>query len=332
MDQEGLIFSNDLLLSLVVITIILGLGAEMMDIYSARIEERVSRNSLEKLTNEAADILIKSQGSPPDWVKLSPEYIKYPGLLKGELNSVRTPSQILSYEKLKKLQKDYDKLVPGKLFPPYIETSIIIYPLNPSLEPIIIHDTWKISLSSDVVVVNRSINCDFNRDKCLIIKNIQTPSPDEVIEVMNSKYTEKCQHFDDFENHSFSDPESKYYWICTYFEIDQSNVQNNDYYLITDSYNTSINAVWIIDQLQSPSKNKNFFKTTPINLNPEIKSIFSNTDFEIFWIHIGINKNSSENFTVYIVELEQNTNPKELKTEYFQIQPCNLVLKAGILF
>ncbi len=324
MDQKALVFSTDLLLSLVIFSIILGLSADMIDNYSIQMQEHLSRNSHERLAREATDILIKTAGSPDNWEELSTHEVKIPGLSKKDSN-------LISYKKVLQLKKDYHNLMPDNVFPSFIHTSIIIYPLNPVLEPVIIHNSSKIASCSDIVVVNRTINCDFRNDESILLLEINPDDYNSENKEDRHCFSKKCPHLNINGDHLISDPEAEYYWICAYFQINKSQVDYNDYYIITDDPHLPKNTGWIIDQAHNPSVVKKEFNGSLINVNSAIKTGFNGNDFEIFWLHIYFDKASSKKFKVYLVEVAPTTPQSELKAEYFQIQPCHFILKTGVL-
>lgn len=324
MDQKALFFSTDLLLSLVIFSIILGLSADMIDNYSIQMQKQLSRNCHERLAREATDILIKTAGSPDNWEELSSHEVKIPGLSKKDSN-------LICYKKALQLKKDYHNLIPGNVFPSFMHNSIIIYPLNPVLEPVIIHDTSKIDSCSDIVVVNRTINCDFRKDQSILLLEINPEEYNSENREDGDCFSKKCPHLNINGDHLISDPEAEYAWICAYFQINKTQVGYNDYYIITDDPHLPKNTGWIIDQAHNPCVVKKEFKESLINVNSAIKTSFNGNDFEIFWLHVYFDKAISKKFKVYVVEVTPNTPRSELKAEYFQIQPCQFVLKTGVL-
>ena len=66
-DNKAQIFSLDVMIALIIITVILGISADAMDIVSYRAQDYSSRLSLEKTTTDAADMITKSPGSPDKW-------------------------------------------------------------------------------------------------------------------------------------------------------------------------------------------------------------------------------------------------------------------------
>ncbi|MBC7119039.1 MAG: hypothetical protein H5T36_01170 [Methanobacteriaceae archaeon] len=72
MDDRGMAFTTDMLLSLIIVTIALGMITDQMEILSYKMEDFTSRQSLERLVNDAADYLVKSPGEPQHWERQVP--------------------------------------------------------------------------------------------------------------------------------------------------------------------------------------------------------------------------------------------------------------------
>ncbi|MBU4536071.1 MAG: hypothetical protein KKF16_09715 [Euryarchaeota archaeon] len=316
-DDRGFIFSTDLLLALIVLTVILGLSAEVVDTVSYKMQDYGSRNSLERLAHEGADILIKSPGSPDNWEELNVGEIKYPGLSRVDYDHSPPEGHLLSYKKILKLKKDYGKIIPGNFFPSYLDCSIVIYPVDNALDPLVIHDSSQLSLSKEVVVVNRSVLCDYRSQERLLYMNI---NPDSVNP--DPCFIEKCHQL----NHGIEDGED--YWICRNFRIERSRMKDHSYYLINTG--TAPHTYWILDQSYHKSNHIRGFNNHPFNLDNDIKSLSTNLDYEVFYLHINLKKEFSGSFEIFVVEVPVDTPLDELKSEFFQIQPCYFVLKAGL--
>lgn len=63
-NDKGQVFTLDIMLALVLIAIIMGVSADTIDMASYKISGYTSRFSLERITNNAADMLVKTPGSP----------------------------------------------------------------------------------------------------------------------------------------------------------------------------------------------------------------------------------------------------------------------------
>ncbi|MGZ7118900.1 MAG: hypothetical protein ACXVH2_04265, partial [Methanobacterium sp.] len=66
-DEVGQAFTLDVMLALIIITVIMGISADAMDMASYKTSDFSARFTLERVTNDAADMLIKTPGSPDNW-------------------------------------------------------------------------------------------------------------------------------------------------------------------------------------------------------------------------------------------------------------------------
>jgi len=67
-----MIFTTDVLLALIIVTIVLGIITDQMEIFSYKMEDFAGRQSLERNVTDAADYLVKSPGEPEHWERQSP--------------------------------------------------------------------------------------------------------------------------------------------------------------------------------------------------------------------------------------------------------------------
>lgn len=72
MDSKGIIFTTDLLLALVIVTVAIGLASSQFENLNYQIQDFTGRQSLEKTVNDAADYLVKSSGNPNNWETQKP--------------------------------------------------------------------------------------------------------------------------------------------------------------------------------------------------------------------------------------------------------------------
>ncbi len=94
-DYNGQVFTLDIMLAIVIIVIILGMSANAMDIASYKTSGYISRFSLERVTNDAADALIKTSGSPQNW-EIRINNLTTPGLASIDNKTRRTIPNTLS--------------------------------------------------------------------------------------------------------------------------------------------------------------------------------------------------------------------------------------------
>ncbi len=123
-DNKAQIFSLDVLLSLIIIAVILGISADAMDMVSYKAQDYSSRLSLERIATDAADTLIKSSGSPDKWEEYGIKGSTVPGLAKIEAG--RTVPNTLSFVKILKLKDNYFPLMYGSIIPYGVNSSMTI--------------------------------------------------------------------------------------------------------------------------------------------------------------------------------------------------------------
>lgn len=75
-----MIFSTDFLLSLIIVTMILGISAELMDVQETRLDEKFREAYFRERNAAAVDILINTPGDPVNWEKLPSGTCRYPGI------------------------------------------------------------------------------------------------------------------------------------------------------------------------------------------------------------------------------------------------------------
>ncbi|NLU04763.1 MAG: hypothetical protein GXW97_07540, partial [Methanothermobacter sp.] len=94
-----MILSTDFLLSLIIVALILGTSAELVDMQESRLSEEFREGHVNQKAAAAADILVSTPGDPPSWEKIPVSACKSPGLaVPGERGTI-------SYEKFRKLQR-----------------------------------------------------------------------------------------------------------------------------------------------------------------------------------------------------------------------------------
>jgi hypothetical protein len=67
MNQRGQVFTLDMLFALILVTLIIGCSGQAFELASERAGSYSTRYSLERVTNDAADVLIKTLGEPGNW-------------------------------------------------------------------------------------------------------------------------------------------------------------------------------------------------------------------------------------------------------------------------
>lgn len=338
-DSKGFIFSTDLLLSLIIITVIIGISADVIDYSNGNMGDQNSREFLERCTLEAVDILIKTPGSPDNWEEFPNCAGVSPGLALNYNNTTNSQiSNVLSWEKINKLAPNYDKLIEDKIFPKNIKSNIVIYPLDSRIKPIIIHEEPISSQSSEIVVVNRTVQCNFFSNYTLMVIDWNKNKLNNSQNVSNAFYysqSDICPHqglLNDSLNHiSPSNKSSSKIWECHHFNTSADYLEKNDYYLITDpSPIIGETSYWTLDTADNLSNVNNSFKSTNINLNDKIINLMGNKKNVTFWIHVIGPKAAINSFKVYLVAVPKNMDINFLKAEYFKPQTCNFILKTWI--
>jgi hypothetical protein len=158
-----MILSSDLLLSLIIVAVILGTSAELMDMQERRLSEEFREGHVNQKVTAAAEILIKSPGDPPNWEKIPLSACKSPGLaVPGERG-------VISYEKFRKLQSRPEIL--GRAFHG-MKVQLVLRPVNSSISPLVAGE----NISGDEVsVLRRPVNCNFLSDYVIKLNKAVCP-------------------------------------------------------------------------------------------------------------------------------------------------------------
>ena len=313
-DNKAQIFSLDVLLALIIITVILGISADAMDRVSYKAQDYSSRLSLEGITTDAADMLIKSSGSPDEWEDYRIKGDTVPGLAKKEAG--RTFPNTLSFIKILKLKDNYAPLMYGSVLPYGVNSSMAIYPIDPSLSPIIIMDDTVPEGASEVAVANRTVLCDFMHISAVIkIKGHKDQPWSE-----NQKF-EVCPQRD----HNSKTGASG--WACHHFNVTSGDLNSTDFYVITDPSYVADSARWGIDRADAEGNCNEKFSNVPVLVNDKIATAMRNDTNAVLWFHI-LNGNSRDSFDSYVIGVPRGTPLDDVKLNYLGPQPCFFVLKV----
>ncbi|BAM70521.1 MULTISPECIES: hypothetical protein [Methanothermobacter] len=144
-----MILSTDFLLSLIIVALILGTSAELVDMQESRLSEEFREGHVNQKAAAAADILVNTPGDPPSWEKIPVSACKSPGLaVPGERGTI-------SYEKFRKLQSRPELL--GRAFQG-MRVQLVLRPINSSIRPLVAGE----NISGDEISVMRiPVNCNF---------------------------------------------------------------------------------------------------------------------------------------------------------------------------
>ena len=314
-DNKAQIFSLDVLLALIIITVILGISADAMDMVSYKAQDYSSRLSLEGITTDAADMLIKSSGSPDKWEDYGITGDTVPGLAKREAGC--TVPNTLSFIKILKLKDNYAPLMYGSVLPYGVNSSMAIYPIDPSLSPIILVDDRVPESACEVAVVNRTVLCDFMYISAVIkIKGHKNQQWSE-----NQEF-EVCPQ----RGHNNSKTEA-FGWTCHHFNVTSGDLNSTDFYVITDPATVTGSARWGIDMADAQKNCNEKFSNVPVLVNNKIAAVMGNSTNAVLWFHV-LNGDSRNSFDSYVIGVPKGTPLDDVKLNYLGPQPCFFVLKV----
>ncbi|MGB9936194.1 MAG: hypothetical protein ACPK7O_00595 [Methanobacterium sp.] len=314
-DEYGQAFSLDLMLALVLITIILGVSADTIDIASFKSSDYSARFSLERVTTDAADILIKTPGSPDNWEKYSANNFITPGLADIDPKTGKNIPNALSIRKVIALKNNYNSLIYGKILPQGVNSSLIIYPSDHSLDPIeIMKNNPKDAV--EIAVANRTVNLNFMEIRAIIYNNNHKGNYSELI----------CPNIDHSTNESAGKPK----WSCKNFNITLSELNTTDFYIITDPEDIGDNApIWILDHPEKGiSNDEEKFSLVPININQKIMDLLGNDTKGVLWFHVRTPGNKDRNFDAYIVSVPKETPQEQVNVNNLNPEPWFFVLQV----
>jgi len=306
-ESYGQILSLDLMLGFVLLTVIIGISADAMDIASYKMQDYSSRASIEKLSIDAADILVKSSGSPGDWEIYGFNQATIPGLAEKDAQTGKVISNTLSIAKINKLGENYDNLVYGHILPWGVGSSMIIYPSNDSLSPIVIMNETPPGNVGDVTVTNRTVLIDFMHLKAVMCDNSTEECPNPEHKANNSTY---C----------------KTEWKCSYFNVSREELDSSDFYLIRGG-NVSNSAEWMMDKANCQNSTLNQFTSNPTLLNDKIKELMGISNKTVLWVHISAG-DSSKGCDYYIVTVPKGTRLDIVNLKYLNTGPWFFVLRV----
>jgi hypothetical protein len=312
-NQTGQAFNLDIMLALIIIVIIIGITADAIDTASYRSSEYSARFSLERVTNDAADMLIKTPGSPNNWELIKNRTIT-PGLAEVSPETGEIILNALSMEKITILSKNYNSLMYGKILPPGTNSSLIIYPSNPSLSPIeVIKNEPKNAV--ELAVANRTIIFNIIDIKAVIFNDVHKKANYELI----------CPifiHSDTLYNQNR--------WDCQNLYLTANDMNSKDYYLITNSPNTNYNhSYWILDRPEKAIYGSEVkFSPNPININKRISYLLGNDNKGVLWFHVKNPRDNKRNFDAYIISVPKGTNQRYVNLNSVFPEPWFLVLQV----
>ncbi|MFH1773585.1 MAG: hypothetical protein ABH874_01325 [Methanobacteriota archaeon] len=150
MNNKAQLFTLDLLLALVPLTLVLGMSATAIGGVVTQIQEYVYFYSMQRQVSDAADVLIKTPGVPPDWNStIAPVTV---GLAKYNSTEDRIYSHILDSEKIGAMNSDYIK----QLLKGYRYFNLSIQSINESVVFSKVLSSGPKASVSNIVVVRRN--------------------------------------------------------------------------------------------------------------------------------------------------------------------------------
>jgi hypothetical protein len=305
----------DALLSLLLITVIIGVSADAMDIAGNKINYFCSENSNERIAGDLAEVLIKTPGSPENW-----EEIKYFNRVTPGLRDIKSKyaDNKLSMAKINYLKSNSNLI--DKMIPEGMNCSLMIYPIDPSLPAItVINRTSKDE--ADVYIVNRTVSYEYS------LYDIYST----IIMDMGDNFNETeyiCPHPSmNFNTHKRPDfKKSKPGWICKPFKISAEDVNSTDFYLITSPpILNDKNSSWLIDKPDNATGSTQKFSKSPVNINSRIKEIWDGNGLLV--LHVYISGESFNRFNVYLVGVPSGTPENNIKVDYIGLKSAYFILK-----
>ncbi len=300
-DELGQAFTLDIMLSLIIITVIMGISADAMDITSNKVNAYPARFSLERVTIDASDMLVKTPGSPDNW-ESGINNSTTPGLAEIVPQTKKVVPNTLSLGKINALSRNYNSLIYGKVLPWGVNSSLTVYPSNPSLNPIeIIKNDPKNAV--EVAVANRTVILNLFDIKAVVYKDNKSKSICPLL------------------NHSSSG------WVCQNFNVTASDLNSTDFYLVSDPSNIGDSSSWVLDRPEKGFYNvtEEKFSSNPINVNQKISNLLGNDNNGVLWFHVNP---VGRNFDAYILSVPKGTNQSYVNLNSVNAEPWFLVLKV----
>ena len=348
-DQYVLLYSSELLLSIILLIFIIGVVANLSDGLNEKILSEEEISSLEAIAIESSDYLLNNPGNPENWE--DDEGLKngivskniIPGLAiknknveNGEFfdesaSDEMIMSNAISYNKLIKIKNNYDSLVDRNLFNDSVISSMAIYPLNSEIRPIEMgydfDDENDNVNDNNIVTVNRTVKCDFYSN--FVVYNFND------FELFGDDYNKDmfCNHATNpnLTNHS---NDGRTLWLCKSFRVYKESLDEYNYYLISDESVKDTGTYWILESINRTSENEKILIQEVIDLNPLLMEYLENSSDEIYSIHFNVPKNRANDFKTVLVAIPKNMTDvlisnDGLNYDYFRVQDVNFVLKAG---
>lgn len=345
-DRYGLLYSTELLLSIILLIFIIGTIANLSDGLNEKALREEELSSLENIAIESSDYLLNNPGNPEDWEDdngldngiVSSNIIPGLAIKKKEIENGQFYSEsaseekvignAISYEKLIKARNNYDQLINKNLFNDSFKSSMTIYPVNSKIRPVAMGDDLDDNVNdNDIAVAKRTVKCDFY--SCFAVYDFND------LELSGDDYERDsiCNHDTDSNLESHSNDIGSI-WLCKNFRVYKKSLKDYNYYLISDECIKNSNCYWILESVNRPNDNKERLNQEVIDLNPFLLEDLENSSNEIYAIHFNIDKGHVNDFKTVLVAIPKNmTNDlitnDELKYDYFKSQEVCYVLKMA---
>ena len=347
-DQYGLLYSSELLLSIIVLIFIIGIIANLSDGLNEKMLSEEELSSLESIAIESSDYLLNNPGNPENWEEdqglnngivsksiIPGLAIKNKNVENGEFfdesaSDEMIMSNAISYNKLIKIKNNYDSLIGCNLFNDSVKSSMAIYPLNSKIRPIEMgydfgNENDNVN-DNDIVTVNRTVKCDFY--SCFVMYNFND------FELVGGSFDDVLCNHDSNPNLTDHINNDKSFWLCKNFRVYKESLDDYNYYLISDESVKSSGTYWILESLNRTSENKQILNQEVIDLNSFFFEDLENSSGEIYSIHFNVPKNRVNDFKTVLVAIPKNMTDAlisngELNYDYFRVQDVTFILKVG---
>lgn len=322
MDDSGIVFTIDAMLAMILIVVLIGYSADAMDLTGNKLHDYISEQSFQRVIGCTADTLIKTPGNPENWEDSKHLQWVTPGLV--EIQDHRIVDNTLSMKKILALRNNHELI--DKMVPDGVSYSLMIYPVDPSLQTITISNKNIPKTASDVFIVNRTIAVDYQR-----IKIYSKVDMHQIINSDENRFI--CPHsFLQYNNHQFPDfNTNKEGWICVPFNIGRDDLNSKDIYLITDPpVVKDKTARWLLNRPDNLSGTNQKFTNNPVKINSRVSEVLGSDVSAVLILHIHTSGEPYNKFNVYLAGVAPGTPLEEIKAEYITPQPAYFIFKAWI--
>jgi hypothetical protein len=325
-NNGGQVFTIDAMLALILITLIVGLSANAMNIAGNKLHNYAFEQSQQRIVENAADTLIKTSGSPKNWEDRTEFSGLTPGLAKSENRTEGIGGNTLSMKKIFRLKNNPDMM--KKLLPSSMSYSLIIYPIDPAIPPIVVLNRTPPSDVADVSVVNRTIQFDY------MLIDLYLSIETDYCEPAGSGYI--CTHSNmGFLSHKRPNLDrGKGGWLCRPLNINLDAVKSKDFYILTDPPLGNDNSIysnrWIIDTPDMINSSSHKFTSNPILITPIISELLGNKTSQTYVLHVFNSCDSGKTFNTYLVGVPKGTPIGEVHLDRINPQPAFFILKVWL--